>query len=47
MTAPERINIGMLDQETGISAVVLTSRNCPHKEGLAYRSRIINKLIGG
>ena len=35
------------DPETGISAVVLTSRNCPHKEGLANRNRIINKLIGG
>ena len=35
------------DPETGIAAVVLTSRNCPHKEGLANRNRIINKLIGG
>lgn len=37
----------LADPTTGIAAVVLTSRNCPHKEGLAYRSRIINKLIGG
>ena len=35
------------DPETGLSAVVLTSRNCPHKEGLANRNRIVNKLIGG
>ena len=35
------------DPETGLSAVVLTSRNCPHKEGLANRNRILNRLIGG
>ena len=35
------------DPETGIAAVVLTSRNCPHREGIENRNRIINKLIGG
>jgi len=33
------------DPETGTSAVVLTSRNCPHKEGLANRNRLIARLI--
>ena len=35
------------DPETGIAAVVLTSRNCPHKEGIENRNRILNRLIGG
>ena len=35
------------DPATGMAAVVLTSRNCPHKEGLDNRSKMINKLVGG
>ncbi len=35
------------DPATGMAAVVLTSRNCPHKEGLSNRNQIVNRLIGG
>ena len=36
----------LADPETGVSAVVLTSRNCPHKDGLRNRNLLINRLIG-
>ena len=37
----------LADPETGVSAVVLTSRNCPHKDGLRNRNLLINRLVGG